>query len=295
MSLIAEGTTIASLRREIAALLRRAFAADGRDGSPGLDARLLVAHALGRDGSQVAVFDDLPVGADDREVAIGLAERRIAGEPVARIVGRKEFWGLDFELSGETLVPRPDTETLVEAALEAIDRDERRNDGLAILDIGTGSGAILLALLSELPAATGLGTDRAPGAVLTASRNAARLGLAARARFAVADWAAAARGGFNVIVANPPYIESETISGLPAEVARHDPRLGLDGGIDGLDAYRAILADLGRLLSEQGRAFLEVGSGQAGAVLALAGGCGFDAVSRRDLAGVDRVIEIWRR
>jgi release factor glutamine methyltransferase len=210
---------------------------------------------------------------------------------VARIVGRKEFYGIEVELSPDTLVPRPDTETLVDAVLAT----RRHEDAVAILDLGTGSGAILLALLAELPNATGVGVDLSEGAVAAARGNAARLGLAERAAFAVGDWAAGIDRRFDVVVANPPYIESEAIAGLPVEVRDHDPHLALDGGADGLDAVRAILPDLDRVLAENGAAFVEIGFGQGPAVARLAAENRFVSTFRRDLAGIERVAEIGRR
>ncbi|KMO27620.1 SAM-dependent methyltransferase, partial [Methylobacterium tarhaniae] len=172
-----------------------------------------------------------------------------AGEPVARIIGAWEFWGLPFGLSSDTLVPRPDTETLVEAALGlGLGPDAPHR----LADLGTGSGCILVALLTEWPQAVGLGIDRSPGACVTARANAARNGVADRAAFAVGDWASALSGPFDVVVANPPYIASEVIAGLSGEVRDHDPRLALDGGADGLDAYRTILAQVPRLLAPGG-------------------------------------------
>jgi release factor glutamine methyltransferase len=284
---------VAALRREVAALLESAFRVAGREGTPGLDARLLVAHALGRDPQGLALIGATTVTEAERESALVLARRRMAGEPVARILGRREFWGLDLALSEATLVPRPDTETLVEAALAFVDAAGRREAPLSILDLGTGSGAILLALLTELPQASGLGIDLSGRAVATATANAGILGLAGRARFAACDWAAGVTAHFDLVVSNPPYIESAAIAGLSAEVRDHDPRLALDGGPDGLDAYRAILAALPRLLAEGGGAFLEVGRGQAAAVAQLAAPCGFATRPHVDLAGIERVVELF--
>jgi release factor glutamine methyltransferase len=222
-----------------------------------------------------------------------MAARRAAGEPLARIVGEKEFWGLTFRLSPETLVPRPDTETVVSAALAAV-RSRPAGTSQRILDIGTGSGAILCALLCELPDATGTGTDRARGALETARDNAGRLRLTGRADFVLTDWATAVAGPFDLVVANPPYIESREIAALPLEVRGFDPHLALDGGEDGLDGHRAIVADLGRLLGPRGRAFIEVGAGQADTVARLGAGFGFAASRYRDLAGIERVVELAR-
>jgi release factor glutamine methyltransferase len=274
--------------------LKRAFANDDRAASTDLDARLLVGHALGLDASGLILHADRPVSESDVARAMALAERRIAGEPVARIVGEKEFWSLPLRLSPETLVPRPDTETVVEAALGWARREGRTRDALTLLDLGTGSGAILLALLSELPVASGLGVDIAEGAARTAGENARRLGLGDRARFAVADWTDAIAGRFDIVVSNPPYIKIGDIPELPLEVSRYDPQIALVGGVDGLVAYRAILARLDGILSARGAAFLEVGAGQAQPVSELAEVLGFETDRHKDLVGIDRVVELRR-
>jgi release factor glutamine methyltransferase len=213
---------------------------------------------------------------------------------VARIIGRQEVWGLDLEIGPETLVPRPDTETLVEAALAFLDAGGGRGEAVSILDIGTGSGAILVAMLSELPKANGVATDRSESALAVAGRNAQMHGVAGRAGLVLCDWAAALRGPFELVLSNPPYIESAAIAGLQMEVRDHDPRLALDGGLDGLGAFRAILADLPRILAPEGRAFLEMGSAQAASLAGLAGEYGFSAKRHQDLAGRERVMELKR-
>jgi release factor glutamine methyltransferase len=254
-----------------------------------LDARFLVAHALGCQARDLALLDEKAVGPDVIAEALALAERRRAGEPVGRIVGEREFWGLPFRLGPATLEPRPDTETVVEAALAAF--ADRRGDRLTIVDLGTGTGAILLALLSEMPEARGVGVDIAFGAVAAARANAERLGLSDRVSFVVGDWASAVAGTFDVVTANPPYVPSQEIDSLPLEVRRFDPQIALDGGADGLDAYRAILADLERIVKRDGRAFVEVGAGQLERVAELAHAQGFATKGHRDLAGIDRVLE----
>ncbi len=294
MSLVPETLTYGTLRRRVTRQLEQAFAADGRIGTAALDARLLVAYAAGREANSIAIFDALSVPPETEERVAAYIERRIAGEPVARILGEKEFWGLPFSLSLDTLVPRPDTETVVAAALAAVDETGGRDRPLTVLDLGTGSGAILLALLSELPQATGVGADYAPGAVAAARDNADRLGFTERTRFVVSDWGRALAGGFDLVVANPPYIVSGEIEGLPVEVWAFDPYLALDGGPDGLAAYRAIVADAGRLLSASGRVFLEVGAGQAQAVQDMVAEAGFDSLIHADLAGIERVVELRR-
>lgn len=291
MSVAIAPNMVGGLRRVIAKRLEHAVTRNGRDGTPALDARIIVAHVLGIEASALPLFDERDVSPEVEAQAAALAERRIAGEPVARIVGEKEFWGLMFRLSPETLVPRPDTETVVAAALGALDRTGRRGEALTILDIGTGSGAILIALLSELPQARGVGTDLAFGALVSARENARRLGVGERAVFVLSDWAAALGGRFDIVVANPPYIASDEIDDLPLEVRAHDPHLSLDGGKDGLDAYRAVIADLPRLLKAQGLAFLEAGIGQAGAIAELGRKYALTAAAYPDLGRIERVVE----
>lgn len=273
--------------------LRRAMATRLRAGglpSPDLDARLLAAHALGIDPSGLLL--DGPVPPDAAARAEALLARRLAGEPVARILGEKEFWSLPFRLSAETLVPRPDTETLVEEVLTLL---PDRTAPLRLLDLGTGSGAILAALLTEYPAAFGVGLDRSAGAAATARDNLARLGLAARSRVLVGDWAEAVRGPFDLVVSNPPYIPSGHIDGLEVDVRAHDPRAALDGGADGLTAYAAIARALPGLLAPGGVCVLELGIGQEEAVSGLLRGAGLvPAPARRDLGGIARALSARR-
>jgi release factor glutamine methyltransferase len=214
--------------------------------------------------------------------------RMIEGEPLTRLLGRREFWGLNFALSAETLDPRPESEVLVEAVLARI---PDRSGFLKFLDLGTGTGCLLLALLAEFRAATGIGVDIAAGAVATARDNAAALGFADRAHFFVGDWGSAAAGRFTAIVANPPYIAETALADLPHEVGRYDPRPALDGGKDGLVAYRMIAVDLPALLAPGGIFAVEVGAGQALAVAAIfeALGLTIDGIER-DLAGIERCI-----
>jgi release factor glutamine methyltransferase len=282
------------LRRRLTARLAEAFAGEGREGTAALDARLLVAHALGVDPAQLALCDDQPVDAATETLAMALIERRIAGEPVARIVGRSAFFGLEFEIGPDTLVPRPDSETVVGAALACVDRTTGRNRPLAVLDLGTGSGALILALLSHMPRANGVAVDIVGGALAVARNNAARLELEERTLLVVGDWGKALAGGFDIVLANPPYVESGEIAGLQVEVALHDPYMALDGGTDGLDAHRAIIADLDRLLAPDGCAFVEIGFRQASAVAHIAERQGLSMTFRRDLSGIERVAEICR-
>jgi release factor glutamine methyltransferase len=221
-----------------------------------------------------------------------MLRRRLDHAPVAHLLGTQEFWSLPFAVSAATLIPRADSEALIEAALEAFDQHPRGRTAVRrVLDLGTGTGCLLLAALSEFPAATGLGLDRVPAAAALARDNAARLGLGSRAAFAVADWAAPVAGRFDLILSNPPYIESAIIPGLMPEVARHEPASALDGGADGLDAYRAIAAALPGLLAPGGRAILELGQGQQPAVEAIAAARGLRSLGcRADLGGVPRAL-----
>jgi len=253
----AETRTVAEARRALAAKFR----AGGLD-TPDLDARILVGHALGLDHAALAAAATRSLGADENGAVAAVANRRLAGEPVARILGTKEFWSLPLRVDAATLLPRPETETLVEAALAAIDAGGPRARKLRIADLGTGSGALLLALLSELPNASGIGTDTSYQALMVARDNARRLALT-RARFVACNMAAALRGPFAVIVSNPPYIASGDIAALAPEVRDFDPRAALDGGPDGLDSYRAIAATAPALLVPGGALIVELGIGQA--------------------------------
>jgi release factor glutamine methyltransferase len=256
--------------------------------APRLEARRLLAHVLNK--SEEALLRDprAPVPADQAQQFAALLARRVAHEPFAYLTGRVGFWTLDLEVSPATLIPRADSESLVEAALEAC---PDKGAALHVLDLGTGTGALLLAVLSELPAASGVGVDLKPEAAALAARNAARLGLADRARFLAGDWAVALAGRFDLILCNPPYIESAAIAGLMPEVARHEPASALDGGADGLSAYRRIIADLPRLLAPKGVAILELGQGQQAAVEALGREANLTPEAcRADLGGVPRAL-----
>jgi len=275
--------TIGSTLGAVAAALEAAGFGEARR-----RARRLVAASLDLSASEVFTQLDRMVTEDDGERASELLARMIAHEPLSRILGVREFWGLEFTLSPDTLDPRPESETIIEAVLARLPDRER---AYRILDLGTGSGCLLLALLSELPAATGIGIDVSPGAIAMARGNAARLGLAAREDFIAGDWAGPLAEKFDVVVTNPPYIATGDIATLPPEVRDFDPRLALDGGGDGLDGYRAIAAELPRLLSLGGIFAGEFGQGQEEKVAALirAGGLMIDQIVP-DLAGIPRCV-----
>ena len=277
------GETLGSLLGEVASMLSQAGFTEPRRA-----ARRLVASTLDLTPAELLshseqVLDEQHTGRVRRAL-----DRMAEHEPLSRIVGRREFWGLEFTLCGDTLDPRPETETVVEAVLRRVlDRDAP----LRFLDLGTGTGCILLALLSEFPAATGFGVDLALGAAMTARRNAAALGLGERAHFLVGDWGTAMSGKFDVIASNPPYIASAALADLPPEVALYDPCLALDGGADGLGAYRALVVDLARLLQPGAVLVIEVGFSQAPAVAAMlrASGMAIEGCER-DLAGIARCV-----
>jgi release factor glutamine methyltransferase len=252
--------------------------------APRLEARVLLAHALGVHRDEL-IRD--PVRRIDDAAYQVLLGRRVAREPLALIIGRREFWSLDFRVSSATLIPRPDSETLVEAAVGAF---SGRPPPRAILDLGTGTGCLLLALLTEFPNAFGIGLDRGWAAAALAAENARQLGLTAKSAFVAGDWTAPLAGRFDLIVSNPPYIRSGDIPNLMPEVAAYEPGSALDGGADGYDAYRTIIAQLPVYLAPDGVAVLELGHGQATYVRELARDRGLWASLRLDLAEIPRAI-----
>ena len=281
------GQTVESARRALTNLLRAA-----NIDSPELDARLLAGAALNLDLTGLISAAKRALAPDEAAQLAQFAARRLYGEPIARITGIKEFWGLQFILSADTLVPRPDTETIVEAALECLNTTGPRSRALRIADLGTGSGAILLALLSELPNATGIATDINLAALRTARGNAELNGLAPRAHFVACDYASALMGGFDMIVSNPPYIPSSDIAGLDIEVSAHDPRRALDGGGDGYDAYRIIAPEAVRLLAPGGFLVVEVGHDQSDTIADLMTAAGLELAgpAKTDLGGIKRAV-----
>jgi release factor glutamine methyltransferase len=282
----AAGMTIAAARRRLADLLRR----ESFD-TPDLDARVLVAHALDLDHAGLIRDAARTLASDEIDAVASVTARRLKREPVARIVGVKEFWSLPLMVNAATLVPRPETETVVEAALAAIDAGGGRNRPLRVLDIGTGSGALLLALLAELPNATGTGTDISIAALQVARGNAGRNRLAARTRLVACDVATALSGPFDLVVSNPPYVVRDTIAQLAPGVRDYEPHVALDGGPDGLDAYRTIAAQAPRVLAPRGQLALELGAGQSEAVAAILAEHGLAATAvARDIYGILRAL-----
>ena len=275
-----------------AALARatRTLAAAGVD-NPRLDAALLLAEALGSSRDRLLGIPDRPLARPERAAYDRLIGRRQRREPLSHVIGRREFHGLTFQVSAAVLDPRPDSESLIEAALAEFPAASAPR----LVDLGCGSGCLMLSLLAKLPGAFGLGIDLSPAAIDIAGTNARQLGLASRAVFAVSDWAGAVAGRFDLILCNPPYIASAVLPTLAPEVALHEPRLALDGGADGLGAYRRILPDLPRLLARTGVAVLECGHGQAADIEGLAQAQGL-VLSRtgHDLAGVKRAL-VFRR
>ena len=260
---------------------RQRLASAGAD-SPGLDARLLVARAL--DGTGLSLHRERTLKGEERDRLAALVARRARREPMSHILGVREFWSLPFKVTADTLTPRPDSETVVEAALAG-------GQGLRVLDLGTGTGCLLLSLLREWPGGSGLGVDISTAALFDARHNARLLGLEDRALFVAGDWGAGLSGCFDVIVANPPYIADGDLETLAPEVSAFEPRIALAGGGDGLDAFRALGPDLPGLLTDDGRACLEVGMGQAPRVKGILEKCGMHVVGvAKDLAGIERCV-----
>jgi len=273
----------------VSAVARR-FALRGLD-TPLADARALVGGLLDLDLTALVLRPDRPVSAAERARIQAAAERRCAGEPVHRILGRRAFYGFDLVISPATLEPRADTETLIDTVLPLARRMAAGTDGLRILDLGTGSGAIVLAVLAALDGATAVATDLSVEALAVAGENAARLGLSNRLDLVESDWFDRVDGRFDLILSNPPYIPSADIAGLAPEVRDFDPPMALDGGEDGLSAYRAIARGAAGHLQPDGLVAVETGYDQHAAVTALFSQRGFDRHDRaKDLGGRDRVL-----
>lgn len=253
-----------------------------------LDARVLLGHALAVDPGTLALRREVALAADAAARFDALVARRAAHEPVAYIVGHREFWSLDFRVTPDVLIPRPDSETLVEAALAEFPERDRALD---VLDLGTGSGCLLLAVLHERPRARGVGVDVSAAAVAVATANAASLGLGERAHFVTRNWHEYRGGPFDLVLSNPPYIARADIALLAPDVREHEPRGALEAGADGLDAYRSLAGILPGLLKPAGRLIVEIGAGQANqAELCLRNGGLRPLLRRRDLAGLERCL-----
>jgi release factor glutamine methyltransferase len=282
----ATGLCVDAVRRGIA----RRFRDRGID-TPDLDARILVGHALGLDHTALVLAGERRLEAAEIARIETLATRRLGREPVARITGTKEFWGLPLKITHDVLVPRPETETVVAEALAAVDRTGARSRAWRIADLGVGSGAILIALLVELPNASAIGTDRDPAALALARENARRLDVAPRAAFVACDFGAAVAPGCDLIVTNPPYICTDEIAELEPDVREFDPLGAIDGGLDGLAAYRVIAVHAQHILTPGAHLIAEIGKGQGDAVAALFANAGFGSIKIvPDLAGTSRAV-----
>jgi len=284
--------------REATARLTADLATAGID-TPSLDARLLVSNACNLMHEDYVMNPDRALRPAEAKAVETMRRRRLNGEPVSRIIGRREFWGLDFLISEAVLDPRPDTETLVQTALDIIDEERSRDTRLRVADLGTGSGCILLSILSELNEAEGVGVDISTEGLVIAKKNAARLGLETRATFIAGNWGEVLSDGFDMIVTNPPYIETEVIGKLEPEVRLYDPLQALDGG-DGLEAYREIAAGSLLRLKPGGWILLEAGAGQVEAIFSIfEDGFWRNQIAckriNKDINGVNRVVAIKRQ
>lgn len=267
---------------------RRRLGAAGIDAA-GREARLLVGHATGLEPAAIIGHPERGVTPQAQRVLAEALSERARRRPMAQITGTREFWSLPFRVTPATLDPRPDSETVIGAVLDHLGD---RRASCRVLDIGTGSGCLLLAVLSELPCATGLGTDISAEAIAVAVANARALGLRRRARFVVADWGRALSGGFDIVVCNPPYVATDEIAGLEPEIA-YEPRRALDGGSDGLEAFRALAPSVAGRLAPDGLGVIEIGAGQRSAVSAILARAGLvvhDCAA--DLAGTERCLVV---
>lgn len=278
----------------VLARARRLLAAGDID-DPALEARMIVEHFAGTDRREAIVSPERPV-LPERLAAIDDAlSRRLAGEPVYRIFGWRDFYGLRLKLSPDTLEPRPDTETLVDAVLPLLREVSAHQGTCRVLDLGTGTGAIALAIASQIPEAVVTATDISPGALATATENAAAVGLKNRLLPLVSDWFSGVHEKFHGIVSNPPYIRTDEIDRLQPEVRLHDPRRALDGGTDGLGAYRKIADGAAAFLEDGGMIAVEIGEGQGEEVTQIFAEAGYRLhSSHRDLAGTERTL-IFRK
>jgi release factor glutamine methyltransferase len=272
------------VKREAALTLITARLAESGIEHPRREARYLLAAAARTTTTALLALDEI-----DEAIFTPLLARRCAHEPLAYIGGAKEFWGLTFAVSPATLIPRPDSETLLEAAIGTF---PEKTEVRTILDLGTGTGCLLLAALTEFPAAFGIGADISPAAAALAAANAKSLGLFHRAAFLAANWAAPLAQTFDLVLSNPPYIPTQDLAALMPDVAKYEPASALDGGANGTTAYQAIIAALPALLAPRGAAIIELGINQAEQVAALAHAAGFTTKTRADLAGIPRALII---
>ena len=283
-------STKAQSLREALREAGEAFAA-ARITDPHLEARDLLLHVAGIDRSALPGRLDEALSGDQKKAFAEAVAQRLAGMPLDRIMGEREFMGRIFRIDADTLSPREDTAAVIELARRRLDRERPAR----LLDLGTGSGILLVTLLADCLLASGIGTDLAQGALDMADANATRLGVRARAEFIRSDWLEAIEGRFDLIVSNPPYIETQTIPALEREVREHDPHLALDGGEDGLFAYRAIAAGALAVLKKGGLIIVEIGQGQGEAVCAIFRRAGFiDVAAQTDLAGIERALAFER-
>ncbi len=261
--------------------------------SASLDARILLEHVLGVSREQLLFSLDLPITPAQYARLEMLVEKRTQRQPIAQLVGKREFWGMNFVVSEYTLDPRPDSETLIEYVLERI---KNRAEVFRVLDLGTGTGCLLLSLLSELPSAKGVGVDYCDNALLVAKENAMALGFAARCEFTRGDWCEKLEGEFDVILANPPYIPTDVIPTLDPEVSEFEPMLALDGGEDGFSCYRKIMKALPSIMAKNGLAAFEFGMGQQRGLEALAVENELEIVGvKHDLSGIARCIIVQHK
>ncbi|MDP7341790.1 MAG: peptide chain release factor N(5)-glutamine methyltransferase [Alphaproteobacteria bacterium] len=278
----ATGASVEGVLRQAASLL----AAGGIE-QPRHEARILLGHVMGLSRERLLSAHRCPVDAPLVDQLMDLARRRAAHEPIAYLTGEREFWGLSFEVTRDTLIPRPDSETLIEAVLEAANRERREN--ARIVDFGVGGGCLLVSLLKELPGAEGFGVDRSVGALKVARRNARRHGVSPRAHFIAGSWGRSLAPAFDLIIANPPYVAAADGTSLMTEVADYEPAEALFSGARGDEAYRSLAPDFARLVAPAGRVFVELGAGMGDRVAAILGGSGLaESGRRKDLAGIER-------
>lgn len=253
-----------------------------------MDARVLLQHVLGLTREELLLNTERKVNSGQLAQYDELVEMRKNRQPVSQLIGTREFWGMCFKVTNHTLDPRPDSETLIEAILARI---ANREAPLRILDLGTGTGCLLLTLLTEYPNAHGTGVDICGSALNVAQENATRLGLERRSRFLASSWGNSVEGSYDLIISNPPYIPSAAIANLAPEVSRWEPKLALDGGPDGMECYRSIVPQLKTLLNPTGLAVFEIGMGQAKELETIVQASGLQVVgSKDDMAYITRCI-----